>query len=134
MIKLAVGARDVADIVRHQSGRTSPGTPVIVPTRQYPSRAAELVDGGSLFWVVAGLVSVRQPIVDIRAIRREDGTRGTHILLRPELVPVELRPVRAFQGWRYLRPDEAAADLTPGAASNDLPLELRRRLAALSLL
>lgn len=135
LIKLAVGARDVADIARHQSARTPAGAPVVVQTRQYPTRAAEIVDGGSLFWVVGGLVSARQVVVGIHAVRREDGTRGTQILLRPELIAVELRPVRAFQGWRYLRPEDAAADLQDGKTSTgDLPAHMRRHLAALCLL
>ncbi len=132
LIKLAVGARTQADVAAWQSARTGPGLPVTIPTRQFPRRAAELVAGGSLYWVVAGLATVRQPIVDVRELRREDGTRATAILVAPTLVPLTPRPVRAFQGWRYLRSADAPPDL--GTVSDGMPGELRRRLAELCLL
>ena len=133
LIKLAVGARERADIARHQSARTSPGEPVAIFTRQYPKRAPALVDGGSLYWVVAGLVSVRQRILDLQPWRYADGTRATRIGVAPALIPLVPRPVRAFQGWRYLRPEDAPPDLT-GAALEAMPEDLRRRLAELCLL
>ena len=132
LIKLAVGARTQADIAAWQRSRTTPGSPVEIRTRQFPKRAAELIDGGSLYWVVAGLATVRQPIVDIRAIRRDDGLRATAILVDPTRVAVAPRPVRAFQGWRYLRADEAPDDLP--SRPNGMPADLRRRLAELCLL
>ncbi len=132
LIKLAVGARTQADIAAFQRARTPPGSAVTIRTRQFPKRAAELIDGGSLYWVVAGLATVRQPIVDVRAVRCDDGTRATAILVEPALVSLMPRPVRAFQGWRYLRAEDAPADL--GTASDGMPGELRRRLAELCLL
>jgi hypothetical protein len=133
LIKLAVGARTQADVAAWQRSRTAPGEPVTVSTRQFPKRAAELMDGGSLFWVVAGLTTIRQSVVDVREIRREDGTRGTAILVDPVLVPLVPRTVRAFQGWRYLRQVDAPADLL-GGEGDGMPGELRRALAELCLL
>ena len=133
LIKLAVGARTQADVAAWQRSRTAPGEPVVVPTRQFPKRAAELMDGGSLFWVVGGLATIRQAIVDVREVRRDDQTRGTAILVDPVLVPVAPRSVRAFQGWRYLRGVDAPGDLL-GGEGDGMPGELRRVLAELCLL
>ncbi len=135
LIKLAVGARDVDDIARHQA-RAGPGG-VAVHTRQFPKRAASLVDGGSLYWVVAGLASARQRIRAVDETVRADGTRGTLLRLDPALIPVAPRRVRAFQGWRYLEPADAPADLAaggPGPEDDDLPARLRLALAELGLL
>ena len=136
LIKLAVGARTIEDLDAWQASRARGGATHVVPTRQFPKRAPEIVAGGSLFWVVAGLVSVRQEIADISEIRRPDGTRGTAILVRRTLIPVALRPMRAFQGWRYLERDVAPADADHGRhdAGDTLPPALVRELAALCLL
>ena len=137
LIKLAVGARTIEDLEAWQASSARGGATHTVPTRQFPKRAPEIVAGGSLFWVVAGLVSVRQEIADISEIRREDGTRGTAILVRRTLIPVALRPMRAFQGWRYLERDAAPLDAAGGSHAVDddrLPPALVRELAALCLL
>lgn len=136
LIKLAVGARNVEDIAAAQAGRTQTGQPVAVGTRQFPKRAAELTAGGSLYWVVAGIASARQEIVDVREVRRDDGTRATAILVAPKLIAVVPRAVRPFQGWRYLTAADAPADLARGAAASGdaLPAALARELAALCLI
>ncbi len=141
LIKLAVGAHTIEDIEAWQASRARGGPTHTVPTRQFPKRAPEIVAGGSLYWVVAGLVSVRQEIADIHEIRRDDGTRGTAIHVRRTLIPVALRPQRAFQGWRYLERDAAPPDVQEGdlaagshAADNTLPPALLRELAALCLI
>ena len=136
LIKLAVGARTIEDIDAWQAMHNKGRATHVVPTRQFPKRAPEIVAGGSLFWVVSGLVAVRQEIADISEIRREDGTRGTAITVRRTLIPVALRPMRAFQGWRYLERDVAPADAAEGShgADNTLPPALVRELAALCLI
>jgi len=104
-------------------------------TRQLPNRANEILDGGSLYWVIRGAVQVRQPILAIRPFQDADGIRRCHLVLEPRFVLTELQPRRAFQGWRYLRPADAPPDL--GAELGDLdglPPRLRRELATLGLL
>ncbi len=131
---MAVRARCIADIVARQAARPRADGLAEVHTRQYPKRAAECI-GGSLFWVVAGLADARQNIRDIVAIRRDDGTSGTLILLDRTLRPVTPRLVRPFQGWRYLEPEATPGDLLTGETDDAaLPGELRRRLAGLCLL
>jgi hypothetical protein len=105
-------------------------------TLQAPRRRDEVLDGGSLYWVIKGLVQVRQPLLDIAEGSKDDGTPCCLLILANALVPVRPTPRRAFQGWRYLNPDEAPADLKQSAAHNlvAMPPKLRRQLAELGLL
>ena len=104
-------------------------------TRMAPKRAAELVDGGSLYWVIRGQIMCRERILAIRPFVDKDGVGRCHIALDCKPVLVEPRPYRAFQGWRYLVPADAPRDLdraAPGA--RDMPEHLRRELRQLGLL
>jgi len=134
LIKLAVGVRDVAHLEVVQCDRTDRDPPLRHRTRSTPKRAAEIVDGGSIYWVIAGAVLVRQRITDILADVWNDGSKCCGLVLDPRLVRVAARPVKAFQGWRYLEPKDAPPDLTQGMAGAEIPEEMRRALAALALL
>jgi hypothetical protein len=104
-------------------------------TRMAPKRAAEILDGGSLYWVIRGQIMCRERILDIRPFTDKEGIGRCHIVLDCRPVPVEPRPYRAFQGWRYLAPGDAPRDLdraAPGAS--DMPEDLRRELRSLGLL
>jgi hypothetical protein len=139
LIKLAVGVRDVAHLREIQARRARTDPPLRHQTRMAPRRAAEITGGGgSLFWVIAGFVQVRQRILEVREERWDDGTACAGLVLDPALVPVAARPVKPFQGWRYLSPEAAPEDLrgTAGAAqgAEALPARLRQELQALGLL
>jgi hypothetical protein len=137
MIKLAVGATDVENLRIWQQQRAREAPPLRHLTRQIPRRAAEVVAGGSLYWVVQGAVLVRQRILDIADDRREDGSACAALVLDTTLVPVEARPTRAFQGWRYLAPEAAPPDLAnlrPADGEAALPEPMRRALRALALI
>jgi hypothetical protein len=140
LIKLAVGARDVGHLRDWQARRLENDPPLRHRTRSTPKRAAEILSfGGSLFWVVAGFVQVRQRLLDIREETGEDGTLYAGLVLDPELVPVEARPQKPFQGWRYLQPEAAPPDIRrPGAAAargvEALPARMRQELRDLGLL
>ena len=100
-----------------------------------PKRASEIIDGGSLYWVVAGVIQCRQRIVGIRPDTRADGSACAALLLDPAVTLVEGRPVKAFQGWRYLNRNEAPPDLAEGEGEGTgLPLALRLALLELCLL
>ncbi len=104
-------------------------------TRNFPKRAAELTDGGSLYWVVGGVILVRQLVLDVRQDQEPDGTHCAALVLDPKLVRVEGRAMRAFQGWRYLNPEDAPPDLgETGGGATEMPEAMRRELAALGLL
>lgn len=134
IMKLAVGARDVADLRAWQAERLQVDPPLRHLTRSMPKRADQIVDGGSIYWVVAGLMVVRQRVVAIREDRLPDGSACAGLVLKPELVPVEARPIKPFQGWRYLAPDSAPADIGPRSTHGAMPDHLRIELHALGLL
>ncbi len=134
MMKLAVGVRDVAHLQAIQALRAVENPPLKHRTRQMPRRRAEIIAGGSLYWVVAGAMIVRQRITDIVEDTLDDGSACAALLLDPALVGVAGRPVRPFQGWRYLAPEAAPADLAAGGDDGGLPPELARVLRELCLL
>jgi len=135
--KLAVGIADTDHLRQVQAQRAAAEPPLRHRTRNIPRRSAEVLAGGSMFWVVKGAMIVRQRILDIREETWEDGSACAALVLDPTLVPVERRLVRPFQGWRYLKPEAAPADLDrpgsfPGEA--DLPPLLRQELRVLCLI
>jgi len=126
LIKLCVGAATPGDLREWRASRKAAGHRSIVHTRQTPKRAEEILDGGSLFWVFKGQVLIRQPILAIDTLG-EGVTRRCEILLGEAMIETAPQPRRAFQGWRYLEPQDAPADLA-SAADGELPIELARRL------
>ena len=141
LMKLAVGCDSVADLAgwikqRIKQKKTRGEKPEhIHTTRMVPKRADELLDGGSLYWVIRGQIACREELIAIRPFVDKDGVGRCRLVLRPEVIVVEPRPFRAFQGWRYLQAKNAPRDLdraAPGA--RDMPEELRRELRDLGLL
>ncbi|WP_298223877.1 DUF1489 family protein [Acidocella sp.] len=132
---MAVGAKDVSHLAAWQKERVAEMPPLRHFTRNFPKRAAELSDGGSLYWVIGGVILVRQRILEVQQDRESDGTRCTALVLDTKLVRVEGRAMRAFQGWRYLEPKDAPPDLGQKAGGvAEMPESMRRELAALGLL
>ena len=135
LTKLAVGIRDIAHLRQVQADRGRAAPPLRHQTRNMPRRAAELTDGGSLYWVIAGTLLVRQRVLDVIDDRWDDGSRCAGLVLDPALVQVEGRPVRAFQGWRYLEDGDAPPDLDEsGPVQGAMPPGLRNELRSLCLL
>lgn len=142
IVKLCVGATSIEDLAQWQTGRVAAmkarrETPrVFHTTFQTPKRQAEILDGGSLYWVIKGLIQVRQRIVGFDEGAKEDGSACCLLVLDPELVPVRPTPRRPFQGWRYLTSDDAPADLAGGAADGvtAMPAKMRKDLADLGLI
>lgn len=133
--KLAVGVRSIEHLREIQAARGALPQPLRHRTRNMPRRSEAIVGAGSLYWVIAGVMLVRQPIIGIEEDRWEDGSRCAALLLDPALVQVEGRPTKAFQGWRYLEhaaapPDLDGRDLAPDA----MPPALRNELRALCLI
>ena len=139
LIKLCVGCDSVQDLADWVEERLADcrrhGRPLrhVHRTRQMPKRRDEILDGGSLYWVIKGSIMVREPILDLAAVTDPDGVPHCDIVLSGELVPVEPRRFRPFQGWRYLAPDDAPADLR-SAGARELPPEFVKELASLGLL
>jgi hypothetical protein len=125
MIKLCVGADTVEDLLDWRK-TYQPGQPWILRTRQTPKRAAEMVDGGSVFRVFKGVILCRQRIFDVATVGEGVNAR-CEVTLDEEVVRVVPTPRRAFQGWRYLEPKDAPQDLL-AEAFGDVPPELARQL------
>ncbi len=130
LLKLCVGADSIADLEDYQARRR--GAPVHV-TRMMPRRTEELLDGGSLYWVIKGQIAARQGLTAIEPFVDGDGVGRCRLVLDRAIVRVRPRPFRAFQGWRYLAAKDCPADLA-GQDAAEMPEELRNELAALGLL
>jgi len=126
MIKLCVGAETVEDLVAWHSAESAGGRPWTMHTRQTPKRAAELVDGGSLYRVFKGVILCRQPILAVETVGEGVNARCV-VTLATQVVRVAPTPRRAFQGWRYLAATDAPPDLGD-VADGDIPQELARKL------
>lgn len=141
LIKLCVGAESIDDlrdwVARKAQTAVAAG---LEPhsyhtTRMVPKRVEELLEGGSLYWVIKGQVQARQRLTGIETFTDGEGIGRCNLILGPEVVETAYQPRRAFQGWRYLLDNEAPRDLAAlGADTAELPLELRRELAELGLL
>lgn len=104
-------------------------------TRMFPKRTEELLDGGSLYWVIKGQTCARQKLVGIEPFVDSAGVKRCALQLDDEVVAVRPQPHRAFQGWRYLEPKDAPPDLgRSDSGLADMPEELRRELTGLGLL
>ncbi|HST92238.1 MAG TPA: DUF1489 domain-containing protein [Brevundimonas sp.] len=125
MIKLCVGVAKVETLER----RAAKGEWLSVNTRMTPKRAAELEDGGSLYWVMKGSVTCRMPIVDVTT-KGEGKAARCLIKLAPEVIRTAPQARRPFQGWRYLEVKDAPLDLSRLEAG-DLPLDLAKQLREL---
>ena len=126
IIKLCVGVDSLQELRDWRAERAAQGHPSYCPTRMAPKRAAEILDGGSLYWVIKGSVLVRQKIIEIRT--DVPGTQPVRFMLDPELIQTAPQPRRAFQGWRYLEPKDAPPDLANGegeAVDQELAKQLR---------
>ena len=125
LIKLCVGVDEVGELSEWcaRERRT------IVHTRQTPKRATEILEGGSLYWVVKGQIQVRQAIIGIETLGEKGMTRCEVELARSPVLTTP-QPRRAFQGWRYLTVGDAPPDL-PTAEGGEIPGELAAQLRSL---
>ena len=126
MIKLCVGCDTVEELLAWRAGR---GGPWMLHTRQTPKRAAEMVDGGSLYRVFKGVILCRQRILEVATVGQGPNAR-CEVTLDEAVVRVAPTPRRAFQGWRYLEARDAPDDL-PADLAADVPPELARQLREL---
>lgn len=136
ILKLCVGAISVEDLTdwhRAHAHVWAAGTTEHV-TRMWPKREDELLDGGSLYWVIKGAIQARQRILGLAERRGGDGIARCALVLDAEVIRTEAAPRRPFQGWRYLTTEESPRDLPKGRALDDrLPPELAQALAEIGL-
>ena len=134
LIKLCVGVSDLDELQNWVKECQQRREIIDHVTRMFPKRAAEILPGGSLYWVIRGMVLCRQPIVGLEPVTGSDGIERCRIIFKPQIVPVRPTPKRAFQGWRYLEAESSPPDLPRASAAVGMPEKLRRELAELGLL
>ncbi|MEO0542572.1 MAG: DUF1489 family protein [Pseudomonadota bacterium] len=141
LIKLCVGADSVDDLrawidyrIAQRRANNLPGEQFHT-TRMYPKQAEDIIGKGSLYWVIKGRVQCRQPVVDIRPFVDDEGIKRCNIVLEPVTILTRQVPKRPFQGWRYLKPHEAPADISINAGDGtEMPADMRAELTELGLL
>lgn len=136
LLKLCVGTDSVEDLLDWQSAQPSPFATGERrhTTRMWPRREAEVLAGGSLYWVIKGLVLCRQRIIRLDKVEGADGILRCGLILDPEVIRTAPLPKRPFQGWRYLDPKDAPPDLPAGReAEPDLPRSLLSALSEIGL-
>lgn len=137
LIKLSVGTESVeglADWHATKRAQAADGLPRHV-TRMWPKREAEILNGGSIYWVIKGSIQCRQRVLRLDEVIGNDGIRRCAIVLDPKLVRTQSSLKRPFQGWRYLAVGDAPMDLPEGRENEDvLPIELNQALAEIGVL
>lgn len=146
LIKLCVGVSDVGHLVKEHDRLAKKAQRRNKPvedshwTRMFPKRADEVLDGGSLFWVIRGVIRVRHRILRLDEVSDAQGQAYCAIVYDPKVILVEPRPRRAFQGWRYLETDDAPRDLpnqrramTSALSETDMPPKMLAELRELGL-
>jgi hypothetical protein len=140
LIKLAVGAESIDDLREWVAERCLKAIAAghephsYHVTRMVPKRQADLLEGGSLYWVIKGVLCARQKLLDIEEFTDADGIGRCKLILGPEVIETMPQPKRPFQGWRYLETKDAPSDLFGEGQKADMPAELKRELAELGLL
>ena len=140
IIKLAVGIEDFDHLASVQQRRLADAgvgggeARLWHRTRHAPRRASELLDNGSMYWVIKGCISARQRLIGFETNNDEEGRKFCFIMLDPELVPTAPRRHRAFQGWRYFADTDAPPDQPKRQGECDFPPEMVAELRELGLL
>lgn len=128
MTRVAVGCPDFASLEARIQMRAEGGE-IRFTTRFKPKRADELI-GGKLHFIVKHTLIGRVEI--LRFDHRDDGR--VDIVCVAVLERIHPRPKRAHQGWRYLTGDDAPRGIDDSGGIGELPPELYRELAGLSLI
>lgn len=135
LVKLCVGVSSVEQLEdwrsREIERRRAVGEPELIAhvTRMTPTRKDEIEAGGSLYWVINGSIQCRSEILSLEPFTDDGGIKRCAILMSPEVIRTAPAPKRPFQGWRYLKPDDAPRDLQQvGEGGDELPQDLRSKL------
>lgn len=136
IVKLCVGVDSLEDFQAWRDEERRARRKMDHITRMFPKRADEVLDGGSIYWVIRGMILVRQPILALQEVTGSDGIPRCRMIFDPAYTLVRPTPRRAFQGWRYLEEQDAPPDLKGASAEglSDMPEDMRAELAALGLI
>ncbi len=134
IVKLCVGVSELSQMEQWLEDVKHGKETLDHVTRMFPRRKDEILPGGSLYWVIRGMILCRQPIADLEPVTGADGIERCRIVFKAKIIPVRPVPRRAFQGWRYLEEQDAPPDLSGKASASGISEEMRRDLAELGLL
>ena len=140
LIKLSVGVESVEHLAEIQQRRLQDarriglGDRLWHQTRNTPRRAEELLDGGSIYWIIKGAIRARQCVRELEPVTDDEGIRRCRLILDPALAETVAWPRRPFQGWRYLDPADAPPDLADAGSDAEMPPEMAAELRALGLI
>ena len=140
LVKLCVGAGSVEELEGWIAGRRAAAERAGKPyeqfhtTRQMPRLRDDILAGGSLYWVIKGMIACRQQIADLRPVVDDEGISRCKIILKQPIVRVVPRPRGPFQGWRYFKPEDAPPDLGADGSGEAPTPEMARQLSELGLL
>ncbi len=145
--KLSVGSESVESLQAwQQENKKIRDGQIWHITRNWPKRRDELLDGGSIYWIIKGVMQARQRIVGFmedeasamqiaqnsEAINKKPYCR---IMLASELILTKPWPHRPFQGWRYLKPEDAPPDMNSNINDEDeMPLGMAADLKNMGLI
>jgi len=133
--KLAAGVEDIEELESIQARKLRDYAMVFTDTRNTPKRKEELLDGGSLYWVIKGQFRVRQEIIGFEERMDAEGRKYCMILLKPGLIKTQLKAQKPFQGWRYFEDKDIPRDLDErGNEGDTLPEDMQSELRELGLL
>ena len=130
LLRPAVGVGDLDTLRQVMQAR---GDERSIHTRNIPKRTDELLQGGSVYWIIARKIQARQLLTGFERLEDESGKAYCRLYLDGTVVPVQPWPRRPHQGWRYLKPEDAPPDLREGD-SGDMPPEMIAELRELGLL
>ena len=135
LIKLSVGTESVERLDAWQQMRAAANDGLNRHvTRMWPKRALEIMRGGSIYWVIKGVIQARQQILRFDEVIGDDGIRRCAIVMKPGLIRTQHALKRPFQGWRYLKPEDAPADLPEDRMHEEpMPAELSAALAEIGV-
>ncbi|UTW54279.1 DUF1489 family protein [Kordiimonas sp. SCSIO 12610] len=141
LLRVAAGVKSIDHlrevVERFSYEHTTYGTVMPLTTRNRPKRQDELLKGGSVYWIVKNVILARAPLVGFEEFQAGDGRTAVNMLVKPEVILTEPRPKRGFQGWRYLKGEDAPDDLTGAGGKQsyeDMPTEMMIELKELGLL
>lgn len=137
LVKLCVGIKSVSHLKEFRKQRRELGQGRadgydVHRTRMMPKRRSEIINKGSIYWVIAGKIQVRQLIVDLDRQVDIEGKTCCDIIMDSELIRTVPQRFRPFQGWRYLAQKDAPKDLENSVTEGET--ELISKLSELGLL
>ena len=140
LLRVAVRVHSIADLRRKQDERLQERlkqgeTRLYTFTRNLPKRVDDLIDGGCIYWIIKKYIRVRQRILGVERHVNGEGRAYCAIQIDPEPMQVVARRQKAFQGWRYLKPEDIPLDLDISETQvTDMPEEMANDLRELGLI